>query len=35
MNAHSLKKVKEMNWKKSEKINNESLKDSGKPLMKH
>jgi hypothetical protein len=27
--------VKEMNWKKSEKINNESLKDSGKPLMKH
>ncbi len=34
MNAHSLKKVKEMNWKKSEKINNESLKDSGKPLMK-
>ena len=34
MNVHSLKKVKEMNWKKSEKINNESLKDSGKLLMK-
>lgn len=35
MNAHSLKKVKEMNLKESEKINNESLNDSGKPLMKH
>jgi len=34
MNVHSLKKVKEMNWKKTEKLNNESLKDSGKPLMK-
>jgi hypothetical protein len=34
MNAHSLKKVIEMTWKKSEKINNESLKDSGNPLMK-
>ena len=34
MNAHSLKKVIEMTRKKTEKTNNESLKDSGKPLMK-
>ena len=34
MNDHSLKKVKEMNWKKSEEINNEISRDSGKLLMK-
>ncbi len=34
MNAHSLKRVKQMKWKNSEKDNNESLKDSGKLLTK-